>query len=152
MPMIGHRAFCHAHKQSSDPDGVTFPPRMTDQDDLSGRKIGEFVLRERIGEGAFGAVYCCEQPLLGRDVVVKVLQRRLWGSVVVVQRFLREAQLASRLDHPYATHIYAFGIEPLDPLTFVAVAIGFTAVAAAASYLPARRATRVEPVVALRSE
>jgi putative ABC transport system permease protein len=45
-----------------------------------------------------------------------------------------------------------FGIEPLDPLTFVAVALGFTAVAAAASYLPARQATRVEPVVALRSE
>ena len=45
-----------------------------------------------------------------------------------------------------------FGIEPLDPLTFVAVALGFTAVAAAASYLPARHATRVEPVVALRSE
>jgi putative ABC transport system permease protein len=45
-----------------------------------------------------------------------------------------------------------FGIEPLDPLTFIAVAIGFTAIAALASYLPARRATRVEPVVALRCE
>jgi ABC-type antimicrobial peptide transport system permease subunit len=45
-----------------------------------------------------------------------------------------------------------FGIAPLDPLTFVAVVIGFSAVAAAASYLPARQATRVEPVVALRSE
>ena len=43
-----------------------------------------------------------------------------------------------------------FGIEALDPLTFVAVATGFTAVAAAASYLPARRATRVDPIVALR--
>ena len=45
-----------------------------------------------------------------------------------------------------------FGIEPLDPLTFAAVALGFTAIAAAASYLPARHATRVDPVVALRSE
>jgi predicted permease len=45
-----------------------------------------------------------------------------------------------------------FGIEPLDPLTFVVVAVGFIAIAAAASYLPARRATRVEPVVALRCE
>jgi WD40 repeat protein/serine/threonine protein kinase len=93
----------------------------TDKDDLSGRRIGEFVLRERIGEGSFGAVYCCEQPLLGREVVVKVLHRRLRGRDVVVQRFLREAQLASRLDHPYAAHIYGFGIEPYDELLWIAM-------------------------------
>ena len=45
-----------------------------------------------------------------------------------------------------------FGIDALDPLTFVAVALGFTTIALLASYLPARRATRVEPVVALRCE
>jgi len=45
-----------------------------------------------------------------------------------------------------------FGVAPLDPWTFVVVAIGFTLVAAVASYLPARRATKVEPVVALRCD
>ena len=94
---------------------------MTDKDDLSGRKLGEFVLRERIGEGGFGAVYCCEQPLLGREVVVKVLHRKLRRRHVIVQRFLREAQLASRLDHPYAAHIYAFGIEEQDRLLWIAM-------------------------------
>ena len=94
---------------------------MTDKDDLFGRKIGEFVLRERLGEGSFGAVYCCEQPLLGREVVVKVLHRELRGHDVIVQRFLREAQLASRLDHPYAAHIYAFGIDPHDGLLWLAM-------------------------------
>jgi serine/threonine protein kinase len=94
---------------------------MADKDDLFGRKIGEFVLRERIGEGSFGAVYCCEQPLLGREVVVKILHRELRGRDVIVQRFLREAQLASRLDHPYAAHIYGFGIEPQDGLLWLAM-------------------------------
>ena len=42
-----------------------------------------------------------------------------------------------------------FGIEPLDLTTFAAVAAAFAAVAIAACYLPARRATKVEPVVAL---
>jgi predicted permease len=43
-----------------------------------------------------------------------------------------------------------FGIEPRDPATFAAVAIVFAVVATAAAYLPARRATRVDPIVALR--
>lgn len=57
------------------------------------------------------------------------------------------ALLLSRL---MASRLY--GVQPTDPVTFVTVAALLTFVALAASYIPARRAMRVEPMAALRYE
>jgi len=93
---------------------------VADHDNLTGRMVGEFILRERLDAGGFGAVYRCEQPLLEREAVIKVMHQRLRRRDDAQQRFLREAQLASRLDHPYAAHIYAFGVEE-DGLLWIAM-------------------------------
>ncbi|HEX2571885.1 MAG TPA: SUMF1/EgtB/PvdO family nonheme iron enzyme [Polyangia bacterium] len=85
-----------------------------------GRVLGGFVIGGLLSRGGFGAVYRATQEQLGREAVVKVLHARHRSNRGIIERFRREAQLASRLEHPYNAHIYAFGAEP-DGLLWIAM-------------------------------
>jgi putative ABC transport system permease protein len=83
----------------------------------------------------------------GRDVMRLVLGQ----SAVLIAAGLAVGLAGAAAATRYLEGLL-FGLTPLDPATFAAISLLFAAVAIAASYAPARRATKVDPLVALRSE
>jgi len=82
---------------------------------------------------------------------VEVLALVLRGGLVLIVSGLAAGIVAGA----FASRLLAsalYGVSPLDPVTFAAVAAVLLSVATLASYLPARRATRIDPIAALRSE
>ena len=71
--------------------------------------IGPYALREMIGRGGQGTVYLADDTRLGRRVAIKVLQTLGPAPPETLERFRREAELASRLDHPGICTVYEGG-------------------------------------------
>ncbi len=63
-------------------------------------EIGGFELLERIGRGGMGSVYRARQISMDRIVALKVLSQRLARNEGYVERFIREARAAAKLNHP----------------------------------------------------
>ncbi|MPZ19331.1 MAG: FtsX-like permease family protein [Luteitalea sp.] len=82
-----------------------------------------------------------------RDVRRLFLRHGLMLTLIGVVLGVGGAMLLTRL-----MSALLFGVSPLDPTTYAAVSVILVAVALLAMYLPARRASRIDPIVALRSD
>ncbi len=74
-------------------------------------RIGPYEVLEELGYGASGVVYLARQVDLDRTVALKVLRREGGEDAERIQRFLREAQSAARLQHPNIVPIHEVGRE-----------------------------------------
>jgi serine/threonine protein kinase len=79
--------------------------------DLSGISLGQYEIREKIGQGGMAQVYKAYQPNLTRFVAVKILPPTLAEEAGFTERFQREAQAIARLQHPNILQVYDYGIQ-----------------------------------------
>src|SRR5262245_57019272 len=70
---------------------------------------GHYRLDRLLGTGGMGAVFRAHHVELRRDVAIKVLHPDIGADESISKRFDREAQSASRLDHPNCVRVTDFG-------------------------------------------
>lgn len=83
-----------------------------DTQDLTGQTIKGYELRERIGQGGFGAVYRAYQSSVDREVAVKVILPEHANNPDFIRRFESEAQVIARLEHLHIIPLYDYWREP----------------------------------------
>ncbi|HEX2905251.1 MAG TPA: protein kinase [Phototrophicaceae bacterium] len=89
-------------------------------DDLIGRRIDDFVIEERIGQGAMAVVYRAFQPSINRYVAMKVIRLENQSQQEEFRdRFAHEAEIIARLEHIHILPIYAYGIN--DEMAYLAM-------------------------------
>ncbi|MFK7988084.1 MAG: serine/threonine-protein kinase [Sandaracinaceae bacterium] len=82
-------------------------------DPLIGHVIdSRYRVTERLGEGGMGFVYLATHEQLGHTLVIKRLRPELVDSGSTSERFTREAQAASRIQHPHVIGVTDFGVLP----------------------------------------
>jgi serine/threonine-protein kinase len=72
----------------------------------------DYELLERVGRGGMGEVFRATDPVLRRDLAVKVLRAELRGDHAAERRFTREARVAGGLQHPNIVPVHSLGRLP----------------------------------------
>jgi WD40 repeat protein/predicted Ser/Thr protein kinase len=90
-------------------DTANGPPARPAPAELPPTRIGHYEVLRRLGAGAFGTVYRAYDAQLDREVALKVPNAGVLGDPKRVERFLREAKAAARLQHPNIVPVFDAG-------------------------------------------
>ena len=93
---------------------------------MIGRRIGRFQVVAEIGTGGMATVWKATDPLLARDVALKILSPECYAAPKARRRFLDEARTAARLHHPGIVAIYDAGIDGEHAYIAMALIDGIT--------------------------
>jgi serine/threonine protein kinase/Flp pilus assembly protein TadD len=93
---------------------------------LIGQTIAHYRIHAKLGEGGMGAVYRAEDLTLGREVALKFLSRGAIFDPEARRRLVKEAQAASRLNHPNIATIYELNVTDAVPFIVMELVPGRT--------------------------
>jgi serine/threonine protein kinase/tetratricopeptide (TPR) repeat protein len=93
---------------------------------LIGQTISHYRILAKLGEGGMGAVYRAEDLTLGRDAALKFLPADMPADPQARRRLLKEAQAASRLNHPNIATIYEVNVTESTPFISMELVEGET--------------------------
>lgn len=88
-------------------------------DHLIGKTLGQFEIEAEIGRGGMATVYRARQLSMNRVVAVKVLPRTFLHDPGFIERFEREVEVITELEHPHILPIYDYGVA--DGMPYIAM-------------------------------
>src|SRR5574341_623423 len=80
-----------------------------EHDNLIGKTLGQYQILEEVGRGGMATVFKARQLSMNRIVAVKVLPRHFLHDPGFFERFEREVDVISHLEHPHILPIYDYG-------------------------------------------
>src|SRR5687768_14330120 len=78
-------------------------------DPLIGAKVGNYEVKQKLGEGGMGSVYLAVHPRIGKRVALKVLHSEFSSNDDVISRFFNEAKAVNDIQHPNIVDIIDYG-------------------------------------------
>ncbi len=88
-------------------------------DILIGKTIGQYTILEEIGRGGMATVYSAMQLSMNRKVAIKILPPHFLHDPTFLDRFKREVEVISSLEHPHILPIFDYG--EVDGMPFIAM-------------------------------
>jgi MacB-like protein len=120
--------------------------RAFDRDDREGSQLVAI-----INENAARKYFPNEDPV-GKRIKLGGSANAPWLTIVGVAGNIKSITLFNEMAYESLPPSMLYGVKPSDPVTLIAALLLLGVVVLLASYFPARRATKVDPIVALRTE